>query len=448
MQRRLSFTLLTAVFLTVGVLVATTSAFAAGPERVLYSFCSASNCADGQNSWAGLIFDSAGNLYGTTAAGGAGQYCYLGCGTVFKLAPGTDGQWTETVLYSFCSLSSCTDGASPYDALIFDSAGNLYGTTAAGGTGVCFSDGGEGCGTVFELTPGSNGQWTETVLHTFCSADNCTDGAYPYAGLIFDSAGNLYGTTADVPINSGTGCYPGGPGCGKVFQLRPGADGHWAYKALHNFKGKDGATPELGNLIFDASGNLYGTTSFGGRLSMCINGCGTVFELSPNANDEWTEKVLHSFDGKDGTSPLFGLVFDTAGNLYGTTYGGGRFAYGTVFQLTPGANGQWTEKVLYAFDSSDGADLGSGLIMDSTGNLYGSTNIGGANNLGTVFRLSPGAGGKWKETRYSFQTENDGAGPTGNLIFDHAGNLYGTTFGGGNRAPGCDGCGTVYEITP
>ena len=121
---------------------------------------------------------------------------------------------------------------------------------------------------------------------------------------------------------------------------------------------------------------------------------------------------------------------------------------GPVFELSPGANGQWTEKVLYAFDSSDGAEPASGLIMDSNGNLYGNTNTGGANDLGTVFRLSPGASGKWKETLYSFRAGNDGAGPTGNLIFDSAGNLCGTTFGGGNSAPSCNGCGTVYEITP
>ena len=455
MQRHESFTLLVAAFLALGCLVTATPVFAASPERVLYSFCSAANCSDGQHSWAALIFDSAGNLYGTTAGGGSLQCSSVnaaGCGTVFKLSPGADGQWTETVLYSFCSLPNCTDGADPYDALIFDSAGNLYGTTSAGGSGQCPSPGSVGCGTIFELTPGANGLWTETVLHTFCSAANCADGAYPYAGLILDSEGNLYGTAADVVFNTQNGCYPGGsPACGKVFQLRPGADGHWTYKLLHAFKGKDGAVPELGNLIFDAAGNLYGTTNFGGHVSTtCLLGCGTVFELTPGAKGEWSERVLYSFvnNGRDGYNPLFGLAFDPAGNLYGTTYGGGRFSMGTVFQLSPGANDQWTEKVLHSFNSSDGSGPGSGLVLDGAGNLYGNTNQGGANSRGTVFRLSQGGDGSWKETLYSFQTGNNGAEPTGNLIFDSAGNLYGTTFGGGINGADCNGCGTVYAITP
>jgi uncharacterized repeat protein (TIGR03803 family) len=452
MQRPQSFTLsMSALLVALGSLLITTPVLASGPEKVLYNFCSVSNCADGQHSWAALIFDSAGNLYGTTAAGGSAQCSSMGaggCGTVFKLSRGADGQWTETVLYTFCSVSNCTDGANPFAPLIFDSAGNLYGTTAGGGTGQCYSEGAEGCGTVFELTPSVNGPWTETVLHSFCSTTNCADGAYPYAGLILDSAGDLYGTTADTVFNSFGGCYPyGPPGCGKVFGLRPGADGRWTYRVLHNFEGKDGAVPEFGSLIFDAAGNLYGTTNFGGRLATCPDGCGTVFELTPGADDQWTEKVLYRFDGIDGNRPLFGLVFDTAGNLYGTAYGGGDFAVGTVFRLSPAANGQWKETLLHSFNTSNGSYPASGLIMDGAGNLYGNTNTGGANDLGTVFRLSPGASGKWKQTLYSFQTGGDGAGPTGNVVLDSAGNLYGTTFGGGTAGPQCD-CGTVYEITP
>src|SRR5271163_4974408 len=168
MQRQPSFTLLmSALLVALGSLVITPPVFATGPEHVLYSFCSATNCADGTHSWAGLIFDSAGNLYGTTADGGSPQ-CYNmdaeGCGTVFKLSRGTDGQWAETVLYTFCSLSDCVDGANPFAALIFDSAGNLYGTTSTGGSGQCYNEGTAGCGTIFELTPTANGQWTEAVL--------------------------------------------------------------------------------------------------------------------------------------------------------------------------------------------------------------------------------------------------------------------------------------------
>jgi uncharacterized repeat protein (TIGR03803 family) len=439
--------LVAAFTLAFGSLAITTPVFAVGPEKVLHSFCSPSKCG-GSNPFAGLIFDSAGNLYGTTS-GGQPSYCYLdheNCGAVFELTLGADGKWTEKVLYRFCSASNCTDGANPIAGLIFDSAGNLYGTTSAGGQPNC-----GGCGTVFELTPGADGKWTEKVLYRFCSASNCTDGAIPYGGLIFDSAGNLYGTT------NGGGSLSGNcpqQGCGTVFEVTPGADGKWTEKVLHNFtfgsQAYDGSTPEFGSLIFDKAGHLYGTTFYGGR---CIypGGCGTVFQLTHHAKGGWTERVIYSFqaDGRDGYAPYSGLILDAAGNLYGTTYGGGRssnlrcLGCGTVFQLTPGAHGRWKEKVLHSFNGNDGSGPAGSLIFDAAGNLYGNTNHGGAYDRGTVFRLNPKANGNWTETIYSFKTGNDGDYPDAGLIFDSAGDLYGTTYGGGTH----DG-GIVYEIRP
>ena len=426
--------------------------FAASNERVLYNFNGTDG--DGPN---GLIFDAAGNLYGTTAAGG-GSGCNGGCGTVFELTPGLNGQWAETVLYSFCAASNCTDGAVPLAGLIFDAAGNLYGTTEQGGSySGCL---GYSCGTAFQLSPGANGKWTEKVLHSFGKGQ---DGWWPDAGLILDAAGSLYGTTS----RGGGVSSCNGNDCGTVFELTTGANGKWKEKVLHRFgKGMDGIDPEA-RLIFDAAGNLYGTTQYGGN-SYCNVGCGTVFELTPGANGRWTERILHRFDQNlkptNGLWPRADLIFDTAGNLYGTTTAGGSdtgYCFGgcgTVFQLAPGANGKWEEKVLHRFNDNgeDGYSPYAGLTFDAAGNLYGTTYFGGAsgtsceNGCGTVFRLALGTNGKWKESvLHSFNSNGtDGVMPTADLILDAAGNLYGATGSGG--AYGCNGsgCGIVFEITP
>jgi uncharacterized repeat protein (TIGR03803 family) len=295
---------------------------------------------------------------------------------------------------------------------------------------------------------------TEKVLHNF----NGTGGAYP-SGMIFDASGNLYGTT----YYGGSGsCYDGnGHGCGTVFELTPKAGGGWTEKLLHRFKGNtyDGIAP-VASLIFDASGNLYGTTSSGGPY-----GHGTVFELTPKVGGGWTEKILHSFNnGKDGNYPFASLTFDASGNLFGTTYYGPPQGYngpcldghdlgcGTVFELTPEAGGGWTEKIVHFFKSNgkDGFHPGANLIFDAFGNLCGATALGGANDNGTVFEMTPKAGGGWTEkVLYSFNYK-DGFAP-GALIFDASGNLYGTTEYGGNGScqnGGGGGCGTVFEITP
>ena len=289
--------------------------------QVLYSFCPQSGCADGAQPVAGLIMDAAGNLYGTTRIGGAGVDCGgPSCGVVFKLAP--DG--TQTVLYSFCPQSGCADGAGPRAGLLMDAAGNLYGTT--------FSGGAQGSGVVFKLAPDG----TETVLYSFCSQANCTDGLQPFAGLIMDAAGNLYGTTKV----GGTGGTGGAFGQGVVFKLAPDGTQTVLYSFCSQANCTDGSTP-LAGLIMDAAGNLYGTTVTGGGTpnpDLPPPSTGVVFALAPDG----TETVLYSFCSQlpnctDGASPGAGLIMDAAGNLYGTTALGGIAPgnSGVVFALTP-----------------------------------------------------------------------------------------------------------------
>jgi uncharacterized repeat protein (TIGR03803 family) len=356
------------------------------------------------------------------------------------------GGWTETVLYSF--KDNGKDGTFPQAALIFDTSGNLYGTTSNGGTGDCKIEGSAGCGTVFELTPKAGGGWTEKILHNFNNSGK--DGIYPYAGLIADAAGNLYGTTSR---GGGSGCSQAG--CGTVFELTLKAGGGWKEKILHNFNQNvnDGNNPYAG-LIADAAGNLYGTTCAGGHSSS-----GTVFELTPKAGGGWKEKILHYFSGgTDGSCPMATPIFDSAANLYGMTTSGGDLndcdyagiGCGTVFELTPKAGGGWTDKTLYDLPNF----AAGGVILDAVGNLYGTTKYGGSsgncgiqlpNGCGTVFELTPKAGGGWKEkTLHNFnQNGKDGAYPYAGLIFDAAGNLFGTTYQGGTYY-----WGTVFEITP
>jgi len=327
---------------------------------------------------------------------------------------------SEKLLHSF--QSNFKDGFYPEDGLIFDDSGNLYGTTFYGGT--------DGGGTVFELMPKAGGGWKEKVLHNF--NDNRRDGLYPYAGLVFDSLGNLYGTTQ----SGGAYSY------GTVFELSPNAGGGWTEKVLHSFNYPNAVTP-WGGLTIDFSGNLYGTTSASGAY-----GAGTVFELTPKPGGGWSEKVLHNFNGsngKDGASPLAGLVIDGSGNLYGTTDEGGAYVYGTVFELTPKAGGEWKEKILHSFGGKgDGSNPRAGLIFDGYGNLYGTTSGGGANVYGTVFELTPRAGGRWKEKiLHSFIDLDNGAQPVSGLIFDSSGNLYGTTQSGGTYD-----AGTAFKLTP
>jgi uncharacterized repeat protein (TIGR03803 family) len=262
-----------------------------------------------------------------------------------------------------------------------------------------------------------------------------------YAGVTLDSAGNLYGTTV------GGGAYRRGT----VFVLMQSSDGRWTERVLHDFAGgKDGAAP-YASPIFDAAGNLYGTTRYGGA-----SGNGTVFELTPDRNGRWSERVLHQFTGgKDGGQPWSGIVLDSSGDLYGTTSGGGNSsdcAYsscGLVFELTPTSSRDWKERVLHAFTGKDGGSPLASLVFDGDGNLYGTTEWDSVYLGGTVFELAHGSNGEWTEhVLHRFSRGSDGAHPVAGLILGAASHLYGTTeFGGELGACGGGGCGVVFELT-
>ena len=375
------------------------------------------NLQGGSDLYAGLILDSAGNAYGAAEFGGA-----YGYGVVFELSPNGGNRWTERILYEFKGEPG-GDGATPHASLVFDSAGDLYGTTVNGGfSGNCNG----GCGVVFKLTPASQGLWAETVLHRFTGR---TDGATPYAGVILDAAGNVYGTT-----NTG-----GSSGSGVVYELTSGT---WDETVLHSFAGKpDGMNP-FAAPTFDAAGNLYGTTYFGGRHNH-----GSVYKLARQQDGSWAETVLHSFEGaSDGVNPGAGVVLDREGNLYGTTAIGGDANCGIAFKLTAGSD--WAESLIHTFVGlpADGENP-NGLVFSSHGILYGTTVGGGTFNPGTIFSLTSDQNGGWTEAvLYSFTAGNDGAYPSVGLTFGPEGGLYGTTLWGG---PAGDAVGGVaFEFTP
>jgi uncharacterized repeat protein (TIGR03803 family) len=399
---------------------------------------------DGATPNSALIFDSAGNLYGTTQAGGIG--CpNQGCGTVFQLAPASGGGWTESVLYQFTGGS---DGSGPHGRLVMDAAGNLYGTTARGGVS-CTIAGTQGCGVVFELSPSSTGTWTETVLYDFTGGN---DGAGPLAGLVFDASGSLYGTT------SYGGHSFGFLTAGAVFQLVPTSSG-WQENSIYTFHGPDGAQP-ASTLAFDAAGILYGTTQEGGS-TICSSGCGVVFKLTPTSSGPWNEKIAHYFTNTNGAIPYAGVTFDSAGNMYGTTLYGGilglcfKSGCGTVFELSPNPTGGWHQVRTFKFVESNGYNPYAGVTLDASGNVYGTTLFGGdlttcgdKDGCGVAYKLAPTSTG-WSQTLLHVfaTTTTDGDRPAGEVILDAAGNLYGTTQYGGNLL-NLSTMGTVYEITP
>jgi uncharacterized repeat protein (TIGR03803 family) len=369
-------------------------------------------------TWAGLpsgslTLDSKGDLYGTTEHGGLKdeRNCLSGCGIVYELVPGIDGAWSVDVLHIFTD----GDGYDPRGGMIFDKAGNLYGTASA---------------IVFKLAPNAGGEWTYSVLYN----GGCR------SGLAFDSAGNLYGS-----------------GCENIFKLTPSTDGSWTETTLYTFSldSVNGSAPN-GGLIFDKAGNLYGMTASGGDLSAGNEGCGVVFRLSPGPGESWTETVLYTFvcgadgGGAGGAYPGAGVVMDIAGNLYGTTTSGGdpHCGYagagcGVAFELSPGSGTTWTETVLHTFTGlGDGGQPEVGLILDASGNLYGTTEAGGDTNFGVVYELSKSSSGSWTESvLHAFL--GYGKGTFAPVIFDSSGNLYGTAYEGGP-----DNGGLVFEITP
>jgi uncharacterized repeat protein (TIGR03803 family) len=364
-------------------------------ETVLYNFTGGS---DGGWPEGGLTFDGAGNLYGTTYFGGASN-----AGAVFELSPNGNGGWNETVLHSFCSEPNCADGSEPYGSnVIFDSLGNLYGTAENGGA--------NGYGVVFELSPVGT-SWTETVLYSFA---NDGDGAYPVSGLIFDPAGNLYGVTWTGSLSS------------VVFELSPSVGG-WTEKAITSgYSGSDDG------LTMDAAGNIFE-----------VEWDWQVVQLSPNGNGGWNETVVYPLQGSAAA-----LVLDQAGNLYGTMWGYGN-NHGKVFKLNPGENGEWTESILHSFNGKLGANPDAGIAFDAAGDIYGTTANGGKYGDGIVFEL---VAPDYKEKVLWNFNGADGEWPlSGSLILDSAGNLYGITLLGGSSGTGCalgQGCGVVFEVTP
>ena len=396
----------------------------AAKYKVLYSF---QGGADGIFPFGALVLDKSGNLYGTTSAGGNGN-CYYdnypGCGTAFMLSRQKDGTWQHQILYSF----HYSDGEHPNGDLTFGSAGNLYGTNWAGGSA--------GWGTVFELIPQSGGQWTESVLYNFTGS---SDGADPSSGLLVDRKGNLYGMT-----------FAGGKGGGVVFELTPRSGG-WVESVLFTFcsPGCGGGLGPSGPLTLAKNGSFYGTTEFGGEGYG--PGYGVVFRLEPVASG-WEESAIHSFVGQDGGTPGSGVTLGKNGRLYGTTNGDGAFGYGTVYRLTPGANGRWKERVLYNFrsGSTQSGSLSEGVLVDAAGNIFGVNGTGGVGSCdldsgcGMVYKLIPSAHGRSKYSAlHSFTGGAGGAMPFGSLVFGPEGKIYGTTSTGG-----ATGNGVVFEITP
>jgi uncharacterized repeat protein (TIGR03803 family) len=402
-----SWTRISAVLIAFGVLV---GAAAAATTTVIYSFAGDD---DGEYADTDLALDNAGNIYGTTVSGGD-----FGSGTVWQLTLSGNG-WSHAVIYSF---TSGTDGGEPYKGVTVDASGNLYGTTVSGGSGSCEG----GCGVAYKVT-NSGGTWTYSVIHAFTGGN---DGSGPGARVTLDGQGNVYGMTP-------TG---GAYGLGTIYQLHPRANGGYAVKVIHAFTGgADGSGGSAGKMIL-RNGRLYGAATAGG-----VNGSGTVFALTPTTRGEWEFSTLYAFKGQpDAGFPYGALIFDHSGNLYGTTYYDGANDVGAVYELSPSSAGAWSEKVLYSFKGGrDGNSSISNMVSDAAGNLFGTTSEGGTGK-GTIFELIPGQNGNWSESLpHIFQGPPDGAFPYNGMVSNGAGSFYGATVHGGVNDEGA-----VYQFTP
>ena len=383
----------------------------AATTHIIYSFAGG---VDGEYADTDLVRDASGNLYGSTVQGGDHA-----SGTVWQLHPNGDGTWTHTVLYSFTGGS---DGGEPYKGVTLDATGNLFGTAVTGGSGACEG----GCGVAYEVA-NNGGTWTQSVIHAFAGA---ADGSGPGAGLTVGPDGALYGMAP-------TG---GADGAGTVYRMWQ-QSGAWQFAVIHTFTGgEDGAGGSAGRLLFNGL-NLYGAATSGGRY-----GGGVVYELSPLASGPWPLRVLYAFKGDPDVSfPYGGLMFDGTGNLYGTAYYDGEFDAGGVYQLTPKRRGAWKERVLYDFHGgTDGGSSIANLVSDSAGNLYGTTSAGGFGGQGVIFRLMPKDSGRWKEkVMHDFTGTPDGAFPYNGMVGDGAGHFFGATTQGGAHDEGA-----IYEFTP
>jgi uncharacterized repeat protein (TIGR03803 family) len=401
-----------ALLLVLAIFISAGSAHAG--EKVIFQF----NANQGFNPSTGLISDSAGNFYGT-ANGGIGN-----CSNVYELSPGSNGAYTETVLYTFqnCNRS----GLYPIGALSIDKGGNLYGAEY----GFSAAD---GSGLVFELTKQTNGTFTYSVLHDFGGNEGG-----PFGDFAWDSAGNIYGATSHDSTTFN----------GEVFELTPQPNGSWKESVLYQFPAPNGVGSPAGSVVLDSQGNLYGAT-YDGLGGSGYTSRGAVYELVPQSGGPWKLILLYNFPLGTGTeSPNSRLTFDAGGNLYGTTQSRN---YGAVFRLSPNPSGAWTETTIHSFTAGkDGANPADAiLVFDASGNLWGTTQAGGVgcnrNLCGVVYKLSPQSGGTWTETIvHTFESASDGSEPHAGLFLDSSGNLYGTTYHGGSRY----GYGTVFEITP
>jgi uncharacterized repeat protein (TIGR03803 family) len=402
------------------ILCAFSGVVCAQTDTTLFNF--AYNGSSGGGPIGPLAFDSEGNLYGVTIEGGANCIPF-GCGTVFKLAHTSTG-WQQTQLYTNF-VGGIT--ASPNGGLVFDSAGNIYGTS--------------NLNSVWKLSPASQGQWNLTLLHQF--APDSADGNGPTTGVVLDAQGNIYGTTKE----GGTGKSPecSGSGCGTVFELSPGPDGQYTYTILYNFQGGivgDGSWPR--GVILDTQGNLYGVTQTGGfgqGQSICdANGCGTVYELSPTSGGQWQETQLYVFQGgDDGSWPMSTLTRDAAGTFYGTAYSGGLNNEGTIFSLE-NEQGQWKESA-YSVSRFKGINPGPGVVtIDSAGHLFSDIPYGPPHGNGMVFELNLSDGGF--KLLDAFPNRESGTSVNGGVIL-LKGKLFGVTEGGGQYNQGI-----VFEITP
>jgi uncharacterized repeat protein (TIGR03803 family) len=386
------------------------SAGKAATTDVIYSFGGED---DGEYTDTDIAIDAAGNLYGTSVLGGD-----FGGGTVWQLSPVGNG-WVHTVLYNF---TGGVDGGEPYKGVTLDGAGNLYGTAVTGGSGSCEG----GCGVTYQLTK-SGDTWTQRVIHAFTGG---ADGSGPGARVAVDKRGNLYGMTPTGGAN----------GLGVIYLLRPKASAGWSFRVIHTFTGgSDGSSGSAGKMVF-RGGRVFGAATAGGNHS-----AGAIFQLTPTQTGEWDFKTLYSFQGApDGVFPYGAVLFDSAGNIYGTTYYGGTNGIGAVYKLIPTTSGEWNETVLYSFQNgNDGNSSISNLVFDAAGNLYGTTSEGGLGS-GTIFQLTPGPNGTWTESiPHSFQGTPDGAFPYAGMVGDGLGNFFGATVHGGD-----DGDGTIYRFTP
>lgn len=392
---------------------------------------------------------------------------------------------TFQVMHSFTGQG---DGSNPANGLTLDRAGNLYGGTSLGGDSseYCLST----CGMLFKVTrAGSN--WIYNPLYLFPGglggaqagrltfgpngslyglggdavynlqpqANRCSSFSCPWndtilwsfccgilfpGGLTFDASGNIYGGSYYGGYLSRDVCQDSG--CGYIFQLVPTTEG-WSENIIYEFHGGDGAYPN-GQLVFDPAGNLYGTTINAGVEG---DGDGNVFKLTPSGDGYWNETILYRFTGgTDGKYPYAGVIFDSSGNLYGATSRAGADNGGTIYELTPSSGG-WNFNLLYTFTQGNGG-VGYSLIMDGNDNLYGTTTAGGDYNFGNVFKLTRGDGGWTYSSLHDFTGGSDGAYPIGSVAIDSSGDLYGATVGGGNTNSSCDPnyqhqCGVLFEIT-